>query len=267
LVTTAIKVIALTIILFFFCFSQTSNSIIADSLATTSSSTMIVLGVAGAVTMTAFLIHYDQDIYDEIHSWRENNALVRKASPVITNLGDGAFSAGLFGGFVGYGLIFEDKKSFEVGKIGIESFLLTGVSVQLFKYLCGRERPSDATRPGGFWYGPFAYFDKHKGGKRGLAAFDSFPSGHTTTAFSAATTLSDFYTEPWVSYTSYSLASLVGVSRVMERTHWLSDCFVGAIIGHYGTRLVEKLNYNSGGITLLPQADEHQYGLLLSVKF
>lgn len=53
----------------------------------------------------------------------------------------------------------------------------------------------------------------------------------------------------------------------MESTHWLSDCFVGALIGHYGTKLVEKLNYGSGSITLLPQADEHQYGLLLSVKF
>jgi hypothetical protein len=47
----------------------------------------------------------------------------------------------------------------------------------------------------------------------------------------------------------------------------MSDCFVGAILGHYGTKLVEKLNYGSGGIVLLPQVDEHQYGLLLSVKF
>jgi hypothetical protein len=47
----------------------------------------------------------------------------------------------------------------------------------------------------------------------------------------------------------------------------MSDCFVGAIIGYYGTKLVEKWNYGSGDITLLPQADEHRYGLLLSVKF
>ncbi len=196
-----------------------------------------------------------------------SNPSVKKISPIITNLGDGSFSVGLFGGFVGYGLIFTDAKACEVGKIGFESFLLTGISVQLFKYLCGRERPSDATRPGGFWHGPFAYFDMHKRGNRGLAAFDSFPSGHTTTAFAAATTISDFYSEPWVSYTCYSLASCVAISRVMERTHWLSDCFVGAIIGHYGARLVEKLNYGSSSISLLPQADEHQYGLLLSVKF
>jgi hypothetical protein len=231
------------------------------------SSTKIILEVTGAITITSVLMHNDQEIYNDIRGWRENNDAVKKISPVITNMGDGLFSLGLFGGFAGYGFIVEDKKAVETGKIGIESFLLTGITVQLLKNLCGRERPSDATRPGGFWNGPFAYFDKQKRGKRGIAAFDSFPSGHTTTVFAAATTLSDFYTTPWVSYTSYSLASLVAVSRVMERTHWLSDCFVGAIIGHYGTRLVEKLNYGSNGVTLLPQADKHQYGLLLTVNF
>jgi membrane-associated phospholipid phosphatase len=105
-----------------------------------------------------------------------------------------------------------------------------------------------------------------KGG-RGISSFDAFPSGHTVTIFAAATTISDFYTEPWVSYTCYSLASLTAISRITESTHWMSDCFVGAIIGYYGTKLVEKWNYGSGDITLLPQADEHQYGLLLSVKF
>jgi membrane-associated phospholipid phosphatase len=268
LVTKALKIFILTSIFFINCFPQTSNSVVSDSVtATTSSTTTIVLGVSGAVAVTALLFHYDQDIYNEIHGWREQNAVVRTISPAITNMGDGSFSMGLFGGFAGYGLIFNNKKAVEVGKIGIESFLLTGISVQLLKHLCGRERPSDATQPGGFWHGPFAFFDKQKRGTRGLASYDAFPSGHTATAFAAATTISDFYTEPWVSYTCYSLASFVAVSRVMERTHWLSDCFVGAIIGHYGTRLVERLNYGSSGVTLLPQADEHQYGLLLCIKF
>jgi hypothetical protein len=225
------------------------------------------IGMGGAALLTAVLIQYDQQIYDDVYSWKMNNKIVREVSPVITNLGDGSFSIGLFGGFAGYGLIWKDKKALEVGKIGIESFLLTGVTVQLFKHLCGRERPSAATRDGGFWHGPFSYLREQKGSGKGISSFDAFPSGHTTTVFAAATTISDFYTEPWVSYTCYSLASVAALSRVMESTHWLSDCFVGALIGHYGTKLVEKLNYGSSGITLLPQADEHQYGLLLSVKF
>jgi membrane-associated phospholipid phosphatase len=222
--------------------------------------------MGGAVLMTVVMFQYDQQIYDDLYRWKMRNPSVEKISPIITNLGDGSLSMGLFGGFIGYGLIFKDTKACEVGKIGLESFLLTGVTVQLLKNLCGRERPSDATQPGGFWHGPFAYLDNHKRGNRGLAAFDSFPSGHTATVFAAATTISDFYTESWVSYTCYSLASLTAISRITESTHWISDCFVGAIIGYFGTRLVEKWNYGSGDIKLLPKADEHQYGLLLSIK-
>jgi membrane-associated phospholipid phosphatase len=245
-------------------FSQSSTPPLTDS--SCSPHTWTYIGAGSAVLITAVLLHNDQQIYDNLYQWKIRNKIVNNVSPVITNLGDGTFSLGLFGGFAGYGLIFKDEKAFEAGKIGIESFLLTGITVQLFKNLCGRERPSAATRTGGFWHGPFAYFREPKGGK-GISSFDAFPSGHTTTVFAAATTISDFYTESWVSYLCYSLATATAISRVTESTHWMSDCFVGAIIGHYGTKLVEKLNYGSGGIALLPQAGEHQYGLLLSVKF
>jgi len=60
---------------------------------------------------------------------------------------------------------------------------------------------------------------------------------------------------------------LTGISRVTESTHWLSDVFVGAIIGHYGTKLVEYWNYGSKEFAVQPIADDHQYGLLLTVKF
>jgi membrane-associated phospholipid phosphatase len=262
------KIVVRALLLVLVCtpsvFAQYSTHQTTDS--SCSSRTWTYIGVSSAVLITAVMFHYDQQIYDDLYKWKMTNKAVNKISPVITDLGDGVFSIGLFGGFAGYGLIFKDKKAFEVGKIGFESFLLTGVTVQLFKHLCGRERPSAATRPGGFWHGPLAHIREPKGGK-GIASFDAFPSGHTTTIFAAATTISDFYTESWVSYTCYSLAGITAISRVTESTHWISDCFVGAIIGYYGTKLVEKLNYGSSGITLLPQADEHQYGLLLSVKF
>jgi membrane-associated phospholipid phosphatase len=245
-------------------FAQSAIPPSADS--SCSSQTWVYVGVGGAVLLTAVMFHYDQQIYNDLYKWKMHNPAVKKISPVITNLGDGSFSIGLFSGFVGYGLIFTDAKACEVGKIGFESFLLTGVTVQLLKNLCGRERPSAATRDGGFWHGPFSYLREPKGG-RGISSFDAFPSGHTVTVFAAATTISDFYTEPWVSYTCFSLASLTAISRITESTHWMSDCFVGAIIGYYGTKLVEKWNYGSGDITLVPQADEHRYGLLLSVKF
>jgi membrane-associated phospholipid phosphatase len=242
---------------------QESPKIIEDS---ESSTNYILIGSAGAVAITALLFQYDQKIYDKFYDVKRNNQFVKDSGPIVSYLGDGTISFGLFGGFVGYGLAFKDKKAIEVGKIGIESFLFSGLAVQLFKHLCGRERPSASTRPGGFWSGPFAFFRQPTGVSKGIASFDAFPSGHTASAFAAATTLSDYYTEPWVSYTSYSLATLCAISRITESTHWMSDCFIGAIIGFYGTRIIEKINYGTTDVTIIPFVDASQSGLCLSVK-
>jgi len=260
------KIIILACLAAFQLAAQTLHPAQSDSVASSSSVNWMVVGATGAIAVTAIMFHYDQQIYDNLYSWKMNNKIVKEISPVITNLGDGTFSAGLFAGFAGYGLIFKDNKACEAGKIGIESFLFTGITVQIFKHLCGRERPNASTRDGGFWHGPFASFRQPKGSSKGIASFDAFPSGHTTTVFAAATTISDFYTEPWVSYTFYSLATITAISRVTESTHWISDCFVGAIIGYYGTKLVEKWNYGSSDIAVLPFATTEKYGLIFTVQ-
>jgi membrane-associated phospholipid phosphatase len=248
-----------------YCAAQAVHPSLPDSGASSlSRTTGVAVAATGAVAVTAIMINNDQRICDNLHDWRMKNRIAGKVSPGLTNLGDGKFAVGLFSGFLGYGLVFKDNKAFEAGKIGMESFILTGITAQIFKHLCGRERPSTATRPGGFWHGPTFRLRKFSGGES-IASFDAFPSGHTITAFSAATTISDFYTEPWVSYTCYSAAGIVAITRVMERAHWMSDCFVGAFIGYYGTKLVERLNYGSGDITLAPRADERQYGLTFAV--
>jgi membrane-associated phospholipid phosphatase len=233
-----------------------------DSAQTVSAETYIAC-TAGAAAITLTLFHYDQQIYNGLYEWKERNPAVKAISPVITNGGDGKFSMGLFAGFAGYSLIAHDKKSLEVAKIGFESFLFTGIVVQVLKYTFGRERPSHATQSGGSWHGPLSYL-KHR--TMSIASFDSFPSGHTATVFAAATTLSDMYTDPWVSYTAYSLASLVAISRITESTHWASDCFVGALIGHFGTKIVEHFNYGSNGYCLVPAIDNHSYGVHLTIN-
>jgi membrane-associated phospholipid phosphatase len=245
-------------------FAQERAALEADS--SFSSPTWTSIGIGSAALITVVMFHYDQQIYDDLYRWKANTPAVNKISPVITNLGDGSFSIGLFGGFAGFGLIFKNEKAVEVGKIGLESFFLTGVTVQILKNLCGRERPSARTRAGGFWHGPLSYFREPKNGK-GISSFDAFPSGHTATVFAAATTISDYYSEPWVSYTCYSLATMTAISRITESTHWMSDCFVGAIIGYYGAKLVERWNDRAGNISLQPRIERYQYGLLLSVKF
>lgn len=71
-------------------------------------------------------------------------------------------------------------------------------------------------------------------------ALNSFPSGHTAQAFMAATFLHKEFGQgrPWVTITGYTLATGVGLLRVMNDRHWASDVLVGAGIGVLSTNLV-----------------------------
>lgn len=63
--------------------------------------------------------------------------------------------------------------------------------------------------------------------------YNSFPSGHTATAFITATMLHKEYgwRSPWFSIGGYTAAAVTGVSRICNNRHWLSDVVTGAAIG------------------------------------
>jgi hypothetical protein len=68
--------------------------------------------------------------------------------------------------------------------------------------------------------------------------YASFPSGHTAQAFAAAAILSEEYgyRYKWVPYLSYGLASTVGVLRMANNKHYLSDVLVAAGVGILSTK-------------------------------
>ena len=61
----------------------------------------------------------------------------------------------------------------------------------------------------------------------------SFPSGHTANAFAGATLLSIEYGQEnkWVPYAAYGVASTVGIMRIANNRHYLSDVLFGAGLG------------------------------------
>ncbi len=69
---------------------------------------------------------------------------------------------------------------------------------------------------------------------------NSWPSGHTATAFVGATILHKEYgltRSPLYSIAGYSLATATGVMRVLNNRHWISDVLSGASIGILSTEL------------------------------
>ena len=100
----------------------------------------------------------------------------------------------------------------------ITADVLSGVSMALvvnsIKYTAKQMRPDGSTR-------------------------NSFPSGHTATAFMCASFMAKEYgyISPWISVGSYTFAGLTGVTRSWNNRHWISDIFAGAGIGIVTTEL------------------------------
>lgn len=115
-----------------------------------------------------------------------------------------------------------------LGLHSIESIAFAGILGGGIKLLAGRQRPyADITNPYDFQLGR---------GFRG-SKYQSFPSGHTTTAFAFASTVTretQFWWPHSVWYVGtlfYGGASLVGISRIYNNMHWASDVLGGAAIG------------------------------------
>jgi len=71
------------------------------------------------------------------------------------------------------------------------------------------------------------------------SGFNSFPSGHTTTAFAAAEFLRMEYTNvsPWYGIAGYAAAATTGVLRLYNNKHWVNDVVAGAGFGILSTKL------------------------------
>lgn len=71
------------------------------------------------------------------------------------------------------------------------------------------------------------------------SANNSFPSGHTATAFAAAEFLHQEYKDQsaWYSVGGYAIATATGIMRMYNDRHFLSDVVCGAGIGMISTKL------------------------------
>ncbi len=102
----------------------------------------------------------------------------------------------------------------------------------------------------------------------------SFPSGHTAQAFAAATFMAKEYGHKsvWYSIGAYSVATSVGVLRVMNNRHWVSDVLAGAAIGILSTNIAYLTHrYKWGGkknkVVVMPSYSNKSGGIYFSYTF
>lgn len=110
------------------------------------------------------------------------------------------------------------------------------------------------------------------------SANNSFPSGHTTTAFAAASFLQHEYknVSPWYGIAGYAVATGVGVLRLYNNKHWVGDVVAGAGLGILSTQLAytiyplikKKLFTNKSSQTvLIPYYQQHTGGISMLYQF
>jgi len=167
--------------------------------------------------------------------------------------------AGVLGGGLALGIVLQNERLVSQTITVGEALVFTALLVTSTKAITGRERPSQNL-------GPWAWF---QGGQ-------SFPSGHTSTAFALATGLSAFADDSlWAAIPAYALATGVGVARVRANAHFLSDVIVGAVVGVVTTRSMlwledqrrERGAHDAVALTVVPLIDADRRGVGLVLRF
>lgn len=126
------------------------------------------------------------------------------------------------------GLINKDKKLQQQSYKIIGSLLINTAVTQGLKYAVNRKRPYEEYP---LIINPYT-----------IENDASFPSGHTSTAFTLATSLTLQYKKWYVAIPLFAWASSVGYSRMYLGEHYPTDVLAGAVIGIGSAYLSEWLN-------------------------
>jgi membrane-associated phospholipid phosphatase len=167
--------------------------------------------VAGATAVLAGLSFADQAVSDQAINW----------------------GSGTFGGFqdvaneIGgpYGLLIptsifalsfasNDTKFQDAAFTSLQSYVYSNVLVFAIKYTVGRSRPDAGKGPHDFH--PFS-------------GANSFPSGHTSSAFAMVMPWVFYYPGP-VTYALVAVAVGTAIARIQRQRHWFTDVLAGAAI-------------------------------------
>jgi membrane-associated phospholipid phosphatase len=137
--------------------------------------------------------------------------------PMIAN----ATLATLVAGSLGLGILFpgEGRNGWDNFWEEVEVMALNAGLTSSLKLLVGRQRPGGGTH--------------------------SFPSGHTSAAFAAASLIDDNQGGA-LGVSAYGLAAMTGYSRIEARRHYPSDVLAGAAVGILSAQILGHLHWGNG---------------------
>src|SRR2546428_9440056 len=172
---------------------------------------------------TAALIVTDRRTAGALH----NDRLRLNISRDVAYLGSAGGASSIAGAFYLIGRATHNARARETGLLSGEALIDGGVVAFVIKHATQRRR-SRAQEPGDFFEGG-----------------PSFPSGHTTAAWSLATVVANEYRHNrLVQVSAYELATAASMARFTGRNHFLSDVLVGSAIGYGIGRYVYRAHHD-----------------------
>lgn len=198
-------------------------------------------GKFAAIAIT--LSFADKPVQQAALRLRNQNTGLNTISKDVSNFG-GIYEVATVAGIGAFGLISKNNKLVNTTLLSSQAYITGGAVETVLKLISGRTRPS--------YYAPgveakprfLGPFHKSLRDADGSNENSSFPSGHATVAFAVATVFaSEYKDKPIVPVIAYTAASMIGVSRITENKHWVTDVVTGAAIGYLSGKLVVK-NYH-----------------------
>src|SRR5467141_393332 len=155
---------------------------------------------------------------------------------------------GAGGGLYLWSKLSHDDHQRETGILAGEAAINSFAVDTTFKYAFGRERPNQGQGLGNFF-------------EHGV----SFPSDHSTVAWSIASVIAHEYPGPLTQIAAYGLATAVRASRALGQQHFPSDVVVGSAIGWLIGRQIYRAHHDpevgGGGLGSLSgneEGEEHR---------
>lgn len=205
---------------------------------------------------TSGLFFADADIRNIVQ--RNQSSTGDKGAAVGNALGNPLYTLPSLGLFYLYGHLNDDPKARRAALLAVESLAISGAFSYTIKMATQRSRPltGEASTT---WDGP-----SFKG------ADPSFPSLHTTAAFSIASVFAEEYgNNPFVPPIAYGLATLTGLARIYDNKHWVSDVFFGGAIGYFVGKAVVRYHteLSDSALKILPTVSTQGFGLTAEYRF
>jgi membrane-associated phospholipid phosphatase len=160
-------------------------------------------------------------------AWIDGGGSLSPVSRGFSEAGAAYGAGGIAAGIYVVGKLTHRARLTETGLLAGEAYLDSGIVIGVVKLVSQRPRPNLDSGNGHFFSGGM-----------------SFPSGHSSSAWSVATVIAyEYRKRRIIQIGAYAAAAAVALARYSGRYHFMSEILMGSAVGFYTGRFVYRTRH------------------------